>query len=667
LADGFQSIRFKDRLEPHMLKNLRIFHRFLAAVGCFSLPLGVLFYFNFDQLSEKKTFAQKEIAGARQQLPLVRALAAGGRSEPDRHLEEAAKAGASDADLDRLVKRCRERASDCAGGDEGTDLRSAIQALIAKVGDSSNLTLDPELDTYYMADVSSVVTTQSLQRIHSARAALIGSGGGPLSAEQRNRALVFAAMSRDSDVQRTIGDLETALKENKKSPRGPSPTLESAVSPAVGRYQAAMEKLTAELDGLGAGKQKGTEGLAAAADEAIAAVVALDEGVTKELIGALEMRIADVEAYRRKLVLGTGIALGLAMWVLVLVVRSITGPLTVAVQKMEEVAQGDVSKNIAEVYTRRTDEIGDLARAIQAMMESLRGIVSKIGSGVELIASASAQLLGRSDEMTSGARTASDRVSSVSAAAQEISAATMAMASGMSQTSGSLASISSAAEQMSATITEIASVTENARSIAQDGSAKASLVAGQMERLAAAAQEIGKVTETIGAISSQTNLLALNAAIEAARAGSAGKGFAVVATEIKALAQQAAAATGDIAERITGVQSTTTEGVASINQIAGVVMKVTELVNSIAAAVEQQSASTRHIAGALTESTVGVNEANARLSEASSAIGGITRDMCEVSGTTSQVADGAESVRSNAHALSDMALDLSGAVSRFRM
>lgn len=397
------------------------------------------------------------------------------------------------------------------------------------------------------------------------------------------------------------------------------------------------------------------------------AALELDARISEELIAVLNMRIASFTAYRRKLVAGTAFALVIALGVLVLVVRSITQPLAVAAGKMEDVASGDISKGMPETVLRRTDEIGDLARSIQSMVEGLRGVIRQIGADVSVLSASSQQLLSSSDAMASGAETAADRVNSISAATEQINASSTAVAGAMRQTTGRLSAVSAAAEQMTATITGIASVTEKARRVTTAGSEQASGVSQQMDHLASAATEIGKVTETIIAISSQINLLALNAAIEAARAGAAGKGFAVVANEIKDLAQQTASATEDIKSRVDGVQSTASLGISSIREIAGVVLHVGELVNSIAAAVEQQSATTRHIASNIAESSTDVGDAAVRVGETTSALAEIARGMSDVSQVSTGTVSGCQTLRDHSAELSRLSQELGSAVSRFRI
>lgn len=179
-----------------IFRKLKIFHRFLGAVCCFSLPLGVLFYFNVDQLSEKVSFAEHEIEGVHQQRPLVQLLVSVGefqvaslrhdpgaeakRQEVLRYIDAAEKAGVKDAGLTKLKSRFDGGAA-AVGQD---DLTGEVQSVIAHVGDTSNLTLDPELDSYYLADVTSVVTAQTLKRIAAVQ--LEAAAGPATLAESRS-------------------------------------------------------------------------------------------------------------------------------------------------------------------------------------------------------------------------------------------------------------------------------------------------------------------------------------------------------------------------------------------------------------------------------------------------------------------------------------------------
>jgi methyl-accepting chemotaxis protein len=345
--------------------------------------------------------------------------------------------------------------------------------------------------------------------------------------------------------------------------------------------------------------------------------------------------------------------------------RAIALPLTTVAANLEQIAQGDLSKDAPPELQTREDEIGTLARTMQTMTVALRKMIQEISGGIQTLASSSTELMATSAEMTSGSRQASDKAHSVSAAAEEMSSNITSVAAGMEQTTTNLSHVSSATEQMTSTIGEIAQNSEKARRITDEATRQAARITEQINQLGVAAREIGKVTETITEISSQTNLLALNATIEAARAGSAGKGFAVVATEIKALAQQTAAATEDIKGRIAGVQSATAGGITEIGKVSQVIQEVSAIVASIAAAIEQQATATKDIARNIAEASVGVNDSNTRVSETSQVSREIAKDIVGVDQAAGEMASGSDHIRTSAGELSTVAEALRVTVGRF--
>jgi methyl-accepting chemotaxis protein len=351
----------------------------------------------------------------------------------------------------------------------------------------------------------------------------------------------------------------------------------------------------------------------------------------------------------------------------VVIARSITDPLQTAVAHLEQVAGGDVTRDVPKQDQDRRDEIGTLSQAMQKMSVSLREVLKDVTGGIHVLSSSSAELSANSTQMSDGSRNASDRAHAVAAAAEEMTANVTSVAAGMEQTTTNLAAVSANTEQMTATIGEIAGNSEKARSITEEANRQAARITEQMNQLGQAAREIGKVTETITEISSQTNLLALNATIEAARAGSAGKGFAVVATEIKELAQQTATATEDIKARIDGVQSSTASGIAEIEKVSQVIQQVSEIVGSIAAAIEEQSTATKDIARNIAEASDGVREANTRVAEASQATRDIAQEIVVVDRTAGQMAEGSEQVKVSANELSRVAVQLQSTVARFKV
>ncbi len=88
-------------------------------------------------------------------------------------------------------------------------------------------------------------------------------------------------------------------------------------------------------------------------------------------------------------------------------------------------------------------------------------------------------------------------------------------------------------------------------------------------------------------LADQTNLLSLNAAIEAEKAGEYGRGFAVVATEIRRLADQTAAATSDIEQMVTEMQSAVSAGVMGMDKFSEEVRRGVEVVGQVSTQLTQ--------------------------------------------------------------------------------
>jgi methyl-accepting chemotaxis protein len=360
---------------------------------------------------------------------------------------------------------------------------------------------------------------------------------------------------------------------------------------------------------------------------------------------------------------------GLAMGIVVAVVmtRSVANPILRAVRWLERISEGDLTYNASQQMLARKDEMGDLARALQTMTESLRKLLGGIKGGVQTLTASATELSAVSKQTASGTASMSEKTHTVAAAAEEASANTMSIATGMEQSSSSLSSVASATEEMSATVGDISANTSKARNISERAVGQAQTITDQMQKLGKAAEEIGHVTETITNISAQTNLLALNATIEAARAGAAGKGFAVVANEIKELARQTAEATEDIKARIAGIQSSSGTAISDIGQITTVIKDVGTIVASIAAAIEEQATVTKDVAGNIAQASGGVREANHRVSQTAEVSKGIARDIAGVNAAVVDIRHGGENVEASAIELSRLAEQLGAQVSQFRM
>ena len=344
--------------------------------------------------------------------------------------------------------------------------------------------------------------------------------------------------------------------------------------------------------------------------------------------------------------------------------RQIAHGIVSASSMLKDIAdgEGDLTRKL-EVKSK--DEIGEMAYWFNHFVDNVRNIIAQVKKKSNQLDDSSGDLAEIAEHMSGSADQTSAKASNVAQSADTMSSNTHSVAAAMEEAATNMGMVATAAEEMTSVINEIAENTEKASSITSEAVSQTGRASQQVAELGQAAQEIGKVIETITEISEQVNLLALNATIEAARAGDAGKGFAVVANEIKELARQTAEATGEIKQRVEGIQSSTEGTVTEIGNITEIVNQVNEIVSTIATAVEEQSVSTKEIASNVNQASEGIGEVNEKVSENSNTATAIADEIAEVTQAASEMANSSGQVNLRASELSDLARQLKEMVGRF--
>jgi methyl-accepting chemotaxis protein len=340
------------------------------------------------------------------------------------------------------------------------------------------------------------------------------------------------------------------------------------------------------------------------------------------------------------------------------------------------VADGDLTHR---VEVERSDELGQVARALGRMTDGLRGLVGQVKGSVEVLSSTVEALTPAAEQIDRGAvtlgessrsvdqatLTASENLTAVAAAvgqsrrsvtdlARGAGVVTLSMDTARKQVESindSIRSVSTAVEELSTSLAEVAKSSNYSAGIAEKAATTARETNAAFGKLGKAAQEIGNVVGVINDIADQTNLLALNATIEAASAGEAGKGFAVVANEVKELAKETAKATGDIELSVQSIQSDTQEAVTAIGSITSIIGQINDMAGAIASAVEEQSAT--------------ANEMGRNVSAAARGAGDIAKNISTVSEVAQNTSSGASQTLSAATDLARMADELKRLVSKF--
>jgi methyl-accepting chemotaxis protein len=311
-------------------------------------------------------------------------------------------------------------------------------------------------------------------------------------------------------------------------------------------------------------------------------------------------------------VIATGIAVLVALWV----IRSITRPLTQAVNTANQLAVGNLD---VKVEVQGNDELSELLKALDKLIVSYNTTLSKILATANDTVGAVDTLRNRNEKIKEGAVEQAGQASQIAASAEQ-----------MSQTIVDIAKNAAVASETSSEAMETAikgkEVVDGAVESVNRVHASSEDLSAMIVKLNGRANQIGNIVTVIKDIADQTNLLALNAAIEAARAGDQGRGFAVVADEVRKLAERTIKATADISKEIGAVQADSSETAKSmegasqdvahataymkqagdlLNNIVEGVRKVGDQVTQIATAVEEQSAASEEVANSI-ERTSGI-------------------------------------------------------------
>ncbi len=526
-----------------------------------------------------------------------------------------------------------------------TQLIAEVLSLILHISDSSDLTLDTELDSYYIKEAVVTLLPQAIENLGQAR----GMSAGLATRQSISQKESIKLTSLLSIVQTNINALERDMQALRQSNPDLANDIGSHVNQTLTRSKNYLMFLQTEI--LNSSQisvhpsavfSKGTE------------IIKLNFKLLDLLVSELETLLNQrIEGHYSQMTL----LLSLVIAVTLLAIYLFAGfyqSFNTAISKLKitaaSLATGDLSQR---VHLDNKDEFADLAESFNTMANQFSNVISQLDVSIDTLASAAEEMSITSQETNQGVQQQQEQIEQVATAMTEMAATVQEVAKHASETAmatqGAHKSALNGQEAVEHTTTVIRALSD-----------EIDLATTVVQEVADDSDKIGSVLGVIQSIAEQTNLLALNAAIEAARAGENGRGFAVVADEVRTLASRTQESTEEIHKMIERLQTGTSkavdvmlEGKKRSESTVVETDKENQLLQEIASSVVNIDDMATHIASASEEQATVAEE--------------MSRNISNISHVTEQSAQSSVQISQSSEDLARLASDIQVIISRFKV
>ncbi len=470
-----------------------------------------------------------------------------------------------------------------------------LRDLVVHTGDTSNLILDPDLDSYYLMDITLLAAPQIADRLYEVEGVLADfakNSTTAMTAEEQVKMAVYLSMLRESDWGRIYADAATSINEDKNF-YGVNEKLQKKVKEDGDKTDAQFKQFFALLEEISKGNKARAVEAHAMTPKMIDASHDFYMLTNEVLTDLLKTREESILGGRNK---ATAIGIGAILIALI-----------VSIATSKNFKHG--SKRISNALRQLTGAVAVNAEASEKLTESsnsLSSVSSQQAAAVQETVSSLHEINAMSEKNF-----------------ESIKISSMKSEEGKEQALLGKDSI----YKMASTIKEIA---ESNQEFFKEINASSD----ELKTIIKIISDISERTKVINDIVFQTRLLSFNASVEAARAGEHGKGFAVVAEEIGKLASVSGTSAKEINE-ILAMANTQVEAI-----ISKMSSRVTELTAKASAQLDAGERITKECVTNLNEIVDNITELSSMMSEISMAITEQTKGYSEITRAIDQIDEG---------------------------
>jgi signal transduction histidine kinase/CheY-like chemotaxis protein len=386
-----------------LMDRLTYPRKFVLIFVLFAVPLALTVYLLLSEIQASILFAQKEIAGAHYLRPLrnVQEEVARSRLAAERYfagqpdlrpevvradeqlqaaLKELDRAEAADGEVLQsraklaVVKenaaflRSRLLATPPVDtGDLHRKLQEDVGALMAHVGNESNLILDPDLDTYYLMEAVLLKLPDAADLMLQAHLLLLEMRQRTAGGELLKSDLIRIAGITESNLQRTLYGAEVAFANER------SGQLKIRLAEPVQAYQGAMRDAIAAIRGISANASASAAQQVDAAEQLVAKAQAVNLRLTERESAELEALVqARIDRMQQRVLIVVVVVSLVLVAVLYLLVAFYAGVMR-TVTSLRRASDNMLASGDAGAVTLDTrDELGEVVLAFNRVATRLR-------------------------------------------------------------------------------------------------------------------------------------------------------------------------------------------------------------------------------------------------------------------------------------------------------